>query len=124
VIGRHDAAELKWNWDALIERFGPKGAGVFFILLGVAHGRRSFTMQAEDILPLLSEMARDQFDEFVEQLEIAGLIATQPGSYGSIRWTIGEPNEWSARPRRTRSQAATCERIRVAAFRGTALLVL
>lgn len=90
---------MKWNWDALIERFGPQGAGVFFILLEMAHGRRSFTMAAEDIRPLLSEMSREQFDEFVEQLEITGLIATQPGSYGSIRWTISEPNEWSAVPK-------------------------
>jgi hypothetical protein len=90
------APELKWwNWNKLIETFGPRGTGVFFILLQVAHGRRTFSASVSDVLPLIV-MSRAEFDEFTEQLEIAGLIATQPAPYGATYWTISDSHEWSA----------------------------
>lgn len=75
---------------------GPRGAGVFFFLLCMARGRRSFIMEPHDILPLFSEMNRDLFDDLVEQLVDARLISTMTAAYGATHWTILRcPPEWA-----------------------------
>jgi hypothetical protein len=85
--GGNGAAELTLDWDDVIERFHPDGAGVLYTLIIIAHGRHVFDACVSDVLALLA-MSQDRFDELVEQLEIAGLISTQPAAYGSTRWKL------------------------------------
>jgi hypothetical protein len=73
-------------WDELHDALGPQACGVYYVLLTIAHGQRTFSADPRDVLALL-DLDVSQFDQLLALLVQRGVIAVANDG-DATTWTI------------------------------------
>jgi hypothetical protein len=82
------------TWSEIIDGYSNDGAGLLYVLLTIAHGRRTFEADPRDVRALL-RMTSERFGELVMQFVRARWIELEFGGDGAT-WTIlRTPQGWA-----------------------------
>jgi hypothetical protein len=74
------------TWSEIVNEYSNDGAGLLYVLITVAHGRRTFDADPRDVLALLA-MDRSRFNQLVAEFIQRGLIVASTSGDTTI-WTI------------------------------------
>ena len=64
------------TWPEIADVYGPDAAGLLYVVITLAHGRRVFEARMSDVLALI-DMRRGRFNQVVTHLVQRGVIAAE-----------------------------------------------